>query len=167
MVATKRMITKHIIQSMGAGYMHYIELDAKTVKRVTAGGNKRVVCDLNNTISLHAAVMKTKEGMYYLMISAANLKKLNAKAGSTVKAEIEIDTSELQFNMPEEFAEVIATDPAAKKIFDTLTPGNKRGLIALVNIVKSTDKKIERALLIAAKLKVGVSSPAKILQKGL
>jgi uncharacterized protein YdeI (YjbR/CyaY-like superfamily) len=165
MAATKRMITKHIIQSMGAGYMHYIELDAKTVKRVTAGGNKRVVCKLNNTISLHAAVMKTKEGMYYLMISAANLKKLNAKVGSTVKAEIEIDKSELQFHIPEEFAEVIATDPVAKKIFDSLTDGNKRGLIALVNMLKSSDKKIERALLIAAKLKTGVTSPAKILKK--
>lgn len=159
------MITNHIIQSMGAGYMHYIELDAKTVKRVTAGGNKRVLCKLNATVSLHAAVMKTKEGMYYLMISAANLKKLKAKAGSAVKAEIEIDKSELQFNVPEEFAEVIATDPAAKKIFDSLTAGNKRGLIALVNMLKSSDKKIERALLIAARLKTGVNSPAKILKK--
>lgn len=159
------MITKHIIQSMGAGYMHYIELDAKTVKRITAKGNKRVVCKLNNTISVHAAVMKTKEGMYYLMISAANLKKLNVKAGSTIKADIAIDTSELQFNIPEEFAEVIATDPVAKKIFDSLTPGNKRGLIALLNMVKSTDKKIERALLIAQKIKMGITSPAKILKK--
>lgn len=159
------MITKHIIQNMGAGYMHYIELDTKTVKRVTAGRNKRVVCKLNNTISIHAAVMKTKEGMYYLMINAANLKKLSVKAGSTVKAEIEIDKSELQFHIPEEFAEVIATDPAAKKIFDSLTPGNKRGLIALVNMPKSSDKKIERALLIATKLKNGINSPAKILKK--
>jgi uncharacterized protein YdeI (YjbR/CyaY-like superfamily) len=164
MAATKRMITTHIIQKMGAGYMHYIELDAKTVKRVTVGGNKRVVCKLNNTISVHAAVMKTKEGMYYLMISAANLKKLKVKAGSTVKADIAIDTSELQFNIPEEFAEVIATDPAAKKIFDSLTPGNKRGLIALVNMVKSTDKKIERALKIATKIKVGITSPAQVLR---
>jgi uncharacterized protein YdeI (YjbR/CyaY-like superfamily) len=165
MDTTKRMTTKHTIQKMGAGYMHYIELDAKTVKRVTAGGNKRVVCKLNNIISVHAAVMKTKEGMYYLMISAANLKKLSAKAGNIVKTEIEIDKSELQFHIPEEFAEVMATDPAAKKIFDSLTAGNKRGLIALVNMLKSSDKKIERALLIAAKLKTGVTSPAKILKK--
>jgi uncharacterized protein YdeI (YjbR/CyaY-like superfamily) len=165
MDTTKRMTTKHTIQKMGAGYMHYIELDAKTVKRVTAGGNKRVVCKLNNIISVHAAVMKTKEGMYYLMISAANLKKLSAKAGNIVKTEIEIDKSELQFHIPEEFAEVMATDPAAKKIFDSLTAGNKRGLIALVNMLKSSDKKIERSLLIAAKLKTGVTSPAKILKK--
>jgi uncharacterized protein YdeI (YjbR/CyaY-like superfamily) len=164
MDTTKRMITKHTIQKMGAGYMHYIELDVKTVKRVTAGGNKRVVCKLNNIINVHAAVMKTKEGMYYLMISAANLKKLSAKAGSIVNAEIEIDKSELQFHIPEEFAEVVATDAAAKKIFDSLTDGNKRGLIALVNMLKSSDKKIERALLIAAKLKTGITSPAKILK---
>lgn len=165
MAAAKRMITKHIIQKMGAGYMHYIELDAKTVKRVTAGGNKRVVCNFNNTISIHAAVMKTKEGMHYLMISAANLKKLNAKGGSTVKAEIEIDKSELQFHIPEEFAEVMATDASAKKIFDSLTNGNKRGLIALVNMLKSSDKKIEKALFIAARIKRGVTSPVKILKK--
>lgn len=159
------MITKHIIQKLGVGYMHYIELDAKTVKRITAGGNKRVLCKLNDSVSLHAAVMKTKEGLYYLMISAANLKKLNAKVGSTVKAEIEIDKSELQFHVPEEFAEVMATDAPAKKIFDSLTDGNKRGLIALVNMLKSSDKKIERALLISAKLKTGITSPAKILKR--
>ncbi|MGB2702413.1 MAG: YdeI/OmpD-associated family protein [Chitinophagaceae bacterium] len=165
MGTTKRMITKHTIQKMGAGYMHYIELDVKTVKRVTSDGNKRVLCKLNDIVSLHAAVMKTKEGMYYLMISAANLKKLSAKAGSIVKAEIEIDKSELQFHIPEEFAKVIATDAPAKKIFDSLTNGNKRGLIALVNMIKSSDKKIERALLIAARLKAGITSPAKILKK--
>lgn len=159
------MITKHIIQKMGAGHMHFIELDAKTVKRVTAGGNKRVLCKLNATVHLHAAVMKTKEGMYYLMISAANLKRLTAKVGSSVKAEIEIDKSELQFHIPEEFAEVMATDATAKKIFDNLTDGNKRGLIALVNMLKSSDKKIERALLIAARLRSGITSPAKILKK--
>lgn len=145
--------------------MHYIELDAKTIKRVTAGGNRRVLCHFNNTISIHAAVMKTKDGIHYLMISAANLKKLNVKAGSSVTAEIAIDKSELQFYIPEEFAEVIATDPPAKKIFDSLTDGNKRGLIALVNMLKSSNKKIDRALLIAARLKMGVTSPAKILKK--
>jgi len=158
------MITKHVIQKMGAGYMHYIELDAKTVKRVTKDGNKRVICKLNNTINIHAAVMKTKEGMYYLMISAANLKKITVKSGNMVKAEIEIDKSELQFNIPEEFAEVIATDPPAKKIFESLTAGNKRGLIALVNMLKSSDKKIERALKIAESIKHGITSPPQILK---
>lgn len=163
MVAAKQMKKTYTIQKMGAGYMDYIELNPQTVKKVTAGGNKRVVCTLNGALSIHAAVMKTKEGMYYIMISAANQKKLGVKKDSKITAEIEIDKSELQFPVPEEFAEVIATDPAAKKAFDRLTVGNKRGLIALVNMVKSADKRIERSLLIAEAVKAGITVPAKVM----
>ncbi len=158
------MITRYTIQKMGAGYMDYIELDAKTVKRVTAGGNKRVLCTINNTVVIHAAVMKKKEGSYYIMISSANKKKLGVNTGNTISVKIEIDKSELQFHIPEEFAEVIATDQQAEIIFNRLSPGNKRGLVALVNMVKSSDKKIERALKIADKLKLGITSPQKIMQ---
>lgn len=155
---------KFTIQKMGAGYMDYIELDAKTVKRVTSGGNKRVLCTLNGSLSIHAAVMRTKDGMHYIMISTANLKKLGIRSGSTVNAVIEIDKSELQFHIPEEFREVFATDAEAEKIFSSLTDGNKRGLIALVNMVKSSDKKIERALKIAERLKLGITAPQKMMK---
>lgn len=145
--------------------MHYIELDAKTVKQLTAGGNKRVICALNKTILLHAAIMRSKEGMHFIMVAAKYLKQLKIKAGSTVTAAFEIDASELQFNVPEEFTEVFITDPEAEKIFNTLTDGNRRGLIALVNMVKSTDKKIERALKIAEKLKQGITSPQQVMKR--
>ncbi len=67
--------------------------------------------------------------------------------------------------MPEELAEVLRTDPEAEVVFNRLTPGNKRGLMALVNMVKSVDKKIERALLIAEKIRRGVHSPQQIMKK--
>jgi hypothetical protein len=156
---------KYILHSRGGGHMHYIELDAKAVKRLTAGGNKRVICTLKKTIILHAAIMRSKEGMPFVMVAGKYLKQLKIKAGSTVTATFEIDASELQFNVPEEFTEVFITDPEAEKIFNTLTDGNKRGLIALVNMVKSTDKKIERALKIAEKLKQGVTSPQKVMKR--
>ena len=155
----------YIIEKMGAGYMDYIRLDEKTVKRLTAGGNKRVVCILNGSLTIHAAIMKTKEGIHYIMVSAANQKKLGVKAGNKIMATIEIDKSELQFHIPEEFSEVMDTDPAAKKVFDRLTDGNKRGLVALVNMVKSTDKRIERSLKIAEKLKRGITSPQMVMKQ--
>ena len=43
--------------------MHYVELDAALVNRLTKGGNKRVVCTINDKVAVHAAIMKTKEGM--------------------------------------------------------------------------------------------------------
>ena len=42
--------------------------------------------------------------------------------------------------------------------------GNKRGLMYLVSQVKSSDKRIERSFIIAAKLKRGITSPREILK---
>jgi hypothetical protein len=159
------MATQYTIQKPEKGYMHYILLSQTDVKRLTTGGNKRIICSFNDHYRIHAAIMRTKEGMYYVMIGSQHLKALQLRAGSVVKLVLKKDDTELQFQVPEEFAEVMATDPVAEKIFNSLTPGNKRGLIALVNMVKSIDKKIERSLLIAEKLKKGVSSPAKVMQK--
>jgi len=159
------MATPYTIQKPAKGYMHYIQLRQADVKRLTTGGNKRIICSFNDQYSIHAAIMRNKEGIYFIMIGSQHLKALQLKAGSAVKLVLRKDDTELQFSVPEEFAEVLATDPDAEKIFNSLTPGNKRGLIALVNMVKSSDKKIERSLLIAEKLKKGVSSPAKVMQK--
>ncbi len=145
--------------------MHFIELDTQDIKRLTKNANKRVLCILNGTVQLHAAIQKTRDGLHYLMIASKHLKALGIKANNTVKAAITIDTAEFQFNMPEELAEVLATDELANNIFSGLTDGNKRGLMALVNMVKSSDKKIDRSLLIAEKLKLGIYSPQKIMKK--
>jgi Bacteriocin-protection, YdeI or OmpD-Associated/Domain of unknown function (DUF1905) len=154
---------KYTIEHSG-GHMHYILLSDKTVKQLTSGNNKRVVCTLNKLVTLHAAMMRTKEGRHYIMIASKYLKQLKLQTGSIVDAFIQKDTSELQFHVPEEFTEVLATDPDAEKIFDSLTDGNKRGLIALVNMVRSSDKKIERALRIAEKLKIGIKSPQMMMK---
>ncbi len=145
--------------------MHYIPLATNQIKKLTAGGNKRVVCVLNKQITLHAAIMRTKEDMHYIMIAEKYLKQLGLRTGMMVDAVIKKDISKLQFHIPEEFSEVFDTDPEAAAIFKTLKDGNKRGLIALVNMVKSTDKKIERALKIAEKLKQGISSPQKVMER--
>jgi hypothetical protein len=147
------------------GSMHYIMLDDKTVAALTKNNNKRVICTLNNVTTLHCALMHKKEGGHFIAIGAAICKKLKIKAGATVSASFIIDTTKYQFEMPEELQEVLDTDPMAQKIFTSLTPGNQRGLIYLVSMVKSVDKRIERALLIAQKIKAGIISPRLILKK--
>ena len=49
-------------------------------------------------------------------------------------------------------------------IFHALTEGNQRGVIYLVTQVKSSKKKVERALKISEKLKQGVTSARLILK---
>jgi uncharacterized protein YdeI (YjbR/CyaY-like superfamily) len=74
------------------------------------------------------------------------------------------DDSEFQFEMPEEFLEVLYQDPDADAVFQGLTDGNKRGLIYVITLVKSSEKRIERSLKVAEKLKIGVTSPRLVLK---
>jgi hypothetical protein len=153
----------YVIQKLGKGYMHYIALDAGTVKKF-AGKEKRLICKIED-IQLHCALLFQKEIGYYIMISKANLARLNLKIGSIVKASFEKDTTELQFEENEALNEVLATDTEATEIWNTLTNGNKRSLIYWVQSIKNTDKQIERALKIAEKLKLGIKSMREIAQK--
>jgi uncharacterized protein YdeI (YjbR/CyaY-like superfamily) len=147
----------------GAG-MHYIQVPAKTAASLRKKGVTRVLCRINNTLELHAALMHTKEGMSYIMLGKRWLTEIKAKAGTPVSVTLQEDETELQFDIPEEFSAVMESDPGARKIFDALTDGRKRGLIQLVRMVKSSDKKIERALKIAEKIKFGITSPQQIMK---
>ncbi|HQS36418.1 MAG TPA: YdeI/OmpD-associated family protein, partial [Sediminibacterium sp.] len=124
----------------------------------------RVVCKLNDQLEFHCAFMPKKEGGHYINIGATICKKLQLKEGSLVKVSFEVDNSDYQFAMPEEFSEVLSSDADANFIFHNLTEGNQRGLIYLVSQVKSSEKRIERALRIANRLKNGVTSPRVILK---
>jgi len=152
---------KSTIEKFGSG-MHFIKLpeDCDTSKL-----DKRVLCKVNSKLTFHCALMHKKEGGYYINIGSKILKTLKLKLGDSIEFELMKDDSEFQFEYPEELREVLETDIDAKKIFDQLTAGNKRGLIYLVTQVKSIDKKIERSLTIAEKLKMGITSPRLVMKK--
>lgn len=145
--------------------MHYIILDNSVANKFLQNGNKRILCKLNDEIEIHCAIMPSKDGNYYINIGLKYCKQLNIEEGSKVKAVFSPDDSEFQFEMPEELQAVLDTDPEAQNIFNLLTKGKQRSLIYLITLVKSSDKKIERALLITKKLKEGITSPKIILKK--
>jgi hypothetical protein len=144
--------------------MHYFMVDKKTVDTFSKTGDKRVICKLNDTVEFHCALMPKKEGGYFINVGSKSRNKLGLNEGDSVIATFSADDSALQFEMPKEFMEVLKTDSKAKSIFNSLTDGNKRGLIYLVTQVKSSDKCIERALKIAERLKIGITSPIEILK---
>jgi Bacteriocin-protection, YdeI or OmpD-Associated len=147
------------------GNMHYIALDTKLVDALTVNNNKRALCIINKIIELHCALLRTKENVHYVIISNAICKQLKLKSGSIINCDFSIDELEHQFSMPETLHEVLAADTDAKNIFDNLTDGNKRSLMHLVALVKNTNKQIERALLVAEKLKLGITQPRLVLKK--
>ncbi len=144
--------------------MHFIRIDSTLVDVLTDNGSKRVICRLNDQVEFHCAFMPKKEGGYFVNIGSPICKKLKIQVGAIVSAAFLPDNAEFQFDMPEELQEILRTDADADRIFRSLTEGNQRGLMYLVAQVKSTDKRIERAIKIASKLKHGVTSPRVILK---
>lgn len=157
------MINEYILQKFETG-MHYIILNERNVIHLTKKKNKRVVCRINDQLEFHCAIMPKKEGGYFINIGSTICKKLKIKQGSKVIATFLVDNSEYQFEMPEELNDGLNTDIKASKIFHSLPQGNQRGLIYLVLQMKSSDKRIERALKIAEKIKDGTTSPRIILK---
>ncbi len=92
------------------------------------------------------------------------VRKLGLVEGDTANATFRRDRTQLQFDFPKELREVLNTDVKAKAVFEQLTPGGKRSLCYLVSQVKSIDKRVERSLKIADRLKIGKTSARDILK---
>lgn len=143
--------------------MHYIMLDDASLAEFTQNNNKRIICKLNNQLEVHCAIMPKKEGGFFINIGAGIRKKLGIEAGSIVSATFLPDNSKYQFELPEEFAEVLEQDLEALEVFEKLTDGNKRSIIYLVTQVKSSERRIDRSIKIAENLKNGITNARKIL----
>jgi Bacteriocin-protection, YdeI or OmpD-Associated/Domain of unknown function (DUF1905) len=144
--------------------MHYVMVNDEMLTPFLSKKIKRVVCKINDSLDFHCAFMPKKEGGFYINIGSSVCNALNLKLGDDITLSFSEDTSEYQFDMPEELTEVFYQDPDAFAIFDRLTDGNKRSLIYLVNAVKSSEKRIERALRIVEKLKIGITKPQLIMK---
>jgi Bacteriocin-protection, YdeI or OmpD-Associated/Domain of unknown function (DUF1905) len=150
------------IEKFSSG-MHYVMVDEKTVNLFLAKGSKRALCLIGET-TFHCAFMPKKEGGHFINLGTTICKQLKLKEGDEITLSFKEDESEFQFEMPEEFLEVLYQDPDADVVFQGLTDGNKRGLIYVITLVKSSEKRIERALKVAEKLKLGVTSPRLVLK---
>ena len=113
--------------------------------------SRRVVCTLGDS-EFSCAIMPFGTG-WMILVNKDRQKKLGLKEGMSVEVGLRKDESEYGMPFPEELQEVFAQDDVAKAYFDGLTAGKKRSLLHLVNNVKNVDTRIERALMIAQRLR--------------
>ena len=114
--------------------------------------NKRIKCTINDTLTLHSAMLSNAEG-YFIMLSKPNARKLSIKVGEHAHLAIEKDKSKYGMPMPEEMEMVLDTEEGVSEYFEELSPGKQRSLIYLVRKIKNPDIKVRRALSIAEHLK--------------
>jgi hypothetical protein len=149
--------------SKWAGNAHCIFVPGKIAEKFEGKPYPRALCSINEH-SFHCAFMKSKEHGYYVYLGKKLISDLKLRVCDEVSVRFSNDKTENQAPEVEELTEVLSTDPEAEKVFNSLTPGNQRSLIYLVTVVKSSQKRIDRSLLIAAKLKAGITSARLVLK---
>ena len=114
---------------------------------------KRVLMQINNSEKLHAGFMPEGNGKYFLMLSKNLMKRLQLAGGQSVKVFIEKDTSRYGMPISDEMKELLELDHEGAAYFHKLTPGKIRSLLHYVNKYKSSDKRIEKSIIILEHIK--------------
>ena len=114
---------------------------------------KRVLMQINNSEKLHAGFMPEGNGKFFLMLSKNLMKALQLSGGQSVNVFIEADTTRYGMPISEEMKELLELDPEGEALFHKLTPGKIRSLLHFVNKYKSSDKRIEKSVIILEHLK--------------
>ncbi|MFN8337736.1 MAG: YdeI/OmpD-associated family protein [Saprospiraceae bacterium] len=112
------------------------------------GKDRRVVCTINDKLTIHAALMPNKE-TWFVMLNQKHVKLLQIVPDTIVEVQMVKDTSEFGMPFPEELKEVLYQDVEAEKYFMSLTPGKQRTLIYQINNTKNSDGRIRKSLAIA------------------
>ncbi len=133
--------------------MHYLEIPQKIVKKLGRKFAIRLLCTVNNSLTFQCGLVALGDGNGYISVIAKRMKQLGIKFGSKVSVELKKDDSKYGMPIPEELAELLAQDKEGVKRFKLLPPGKQRYIIYYVSMVKSTQLRIDRAILLIENLK--------------
>jgi hypothetical protein len=97
--------------------------------------------------------MPEGNGRYFLMFSKEVMKRYKLLLGQSVEIAITEDNTKYGMPISEEMEELLALDPEGGDYFHKLTPGKIRSLLHFVNKFKSSDKRIEKSVIILEHLK--------------
>jgi hypothetical protein len=148
--------------------MHYLEVPQKIVKQLGGKFAIRLLCTINDSLTFQCGLVPLGNGDAYISINAKRMKQLSIKFGSKVTVALKKDGSKYGMEVPEELAELLAQDKEGMKRFKLLTQGKQRYIIYYVAMVKSTQLRIDRSILLIENLKklpVGKESFREMLGK--
>jgi hypothetical protein len=122
-------------------------------------GHKRVKVIASyeeKSLELYAALKRWKNGTYSIMFSKNNQKQLGIFLNDYFQLQFFEDASKYGVEVPEEFEAVMLSDYDAYQIFEAFTKGKQRGLIYGITRYKSSQKRIDKTLLLCENLKHGI-----------
>ena len=111
------------------------------------------------TISFHGALISKKNGLVVMYFSNEKQKSLGVFMNDYFEMQLFEDGSKYGVDMPEELDAVLMSDYEAYSIFESLTPGRQRSIIYTIKRYKSTQTRVDKALILTENLKRGITDP--------
>jgi hypothetical protein len=141
---------------------HSIILPEAIAQLFQANNHKRVkvMASFNGKqVSYHGALIPKKNGIVTMYFSNEKQKLLGIFMNDYFNMQLFEDESKYGVEMPEELDAVLLSDHEAYTIFETLTPGRQRSIIYTIKRYKSTQTRVDKALILTENLKRGVTDP--------
>lgn len=133
----------------------FLERDLKRVKAKASFKGKE--------LTFHGAIQK-RNGKYYMMFGKRYQKELGVFPNDYFQLQFFEDTSKYGVEMPEELDAVLKSDYEANEIFESFTPGKKRGIIYMILGYKNSQTRIDKSILVCENLKRGIRNNPELLK---
>lgn len=134
-------------------YGHHLIVPEEVVEFFSKKKVKRFTCTLKNEHSFPCAFIPKGNGIYFIHINAEVRKICRLRIGSKVLVKLELDESKYGMPMPEEMSELLKIDDEANEYFHALTKGKQRSLLYITSKPKSSQLRINKAIVITEHLK--------------
>lgn len=146
---------------------HNICIPAEIAAPFIAHNHKRVIVTVSYqeaSVNYHAAIQK-RSGQFFVMFSKKYQKQIGVFPSDYFNVQLQEDTSKYGVKMPEELEAVLQSDPEVSLIFESFTAGKKRSLIYYILQFKNSQTRIDKALIIAENIKLGIRDKKQLIQR--
>jgi hypothetical protein len=148
--------------------MHYLEVPPDVIQQLGGSLKVRLLCTVNKKLTFPCGPIALGNGSGCISINKNRMKELGVRFKDEVQVSLVKDPSKYGMEMPEELSELLKQDKEGARRFKLLPPGKQRYIIYYVNQVKSSQLKINRAILLIENLKktkIGKESFREMLGK--
>jgi hypothetical protein len=103
----------------------------------------------------YRSTVAVRGGQFLIPLSAENRTAAGVAAGDEVDVEITLDTAAREVEVPLDLREALATDPAARKVFDGLPFTHRKEYVRWIEEAKKPETRQNRLAKTLAKLREG------------
>jgi hypothetical protein len=130
-----------------------ITIPPEVVEGLGSGKRPAVVVTINGYS--YRSTVAPYNGAYLLPVSAENRAGAGASAGDLLTVRLELDKAPREVNVPADLAAALATEPAARAFYESLSNSNQRGYTTWIEDAKKQETREARVLKAVESLAAG------------